>query len=273
MSHPPFLQNVVVITGASLGIGRELALQLADQGAWLALAARNLTELETVAADCERRGGRALVVPTDVMDEAQCRNLIEQTVGAYGRIDTLVNNAGVSMTARFEDVADLSHYERIMKTNYLGMVYCTKYALPYLKVTQGRLVGLSSLSGRTGVPLYTAYASSKHAIIGFLESLRIEVEPDGITVTIILPDFIASGLHERNVDAQGNLLGKSHHMQYSRLMSTEKCVQIMIRAMAARKRDRMISHRGLIVDVGQWVKLIAPRMVDGIARRAMERGR
>lgn len=269
MKQMDFRQNVVIVTGASMGIGRELAYQLAAQGAWLALAARSAPLLKDVAGECERRGARAIAVPTDVTDQRQCRHLIEQTVKTFGRIDTLVNNAGVGMTARFDAVQDLAHYDRIMRTNYLGSVYCTHAALPFLKQTKGRLVAISSLAGKTGVPFYSAYCASKHALMGFFEALRIEIEPQGVSVTLVLPDFVATGTHERSVDADGHLLGKSHSIDYRRAMSTQACARIITTAMARRKRQVLMSARGKI---GQWIKLLAPRMIDNLARRAMERG-
>ncbi len=120
MSRLKFRDNALIITGASSGIGRELALQLADQGAWLALAARNREKLGQVAESCRARGRRALVVPTDVSEQSQCRNLVERTVAEFGRVDMLVNNAGISMRAAFEDIEDLAPFENIMRVNYFG---------------------------------------------------------------------------------------------------------------------------------------------------------
>src|SRR5689334_13214154 len=122
-----FRGNVVVLTGASAGIGREMALQLASRGAELVLAARSPEPLEEVAEACRARGGSALAVPTDVGDEAQCRALVEAAAEAHGRIDTLVNNAGIGMWARFDEMRDLAPFERIMRVNYLGCVYPTYY--------------------------------------------------------------------------------------------------------------------------------------------------
>ncbi|MDH3639111.1 MAG: SDR family oxidoreductase, partial [Gammaproteobacteria bacterium] len=170
-----FRDNVAIVTGASMGLGRELALQLAGQGAWLALAARSGDRLAETARECEDRGGRAIAVRTDVTQPEQCGILVDKTVKSYGRVNTLINNAGAGMTARFDEVRDLAHYERIMATNYLGSVYPTHHALPYLKQTGGRIAVMSSLAGKTGVPLYTAYCASKHALVGFYESLRIEL--------------------------------------------------------------------------------------------------
>ena len=128
MSDRVFKDNVVIVTGASSGIGREVARQLAEQGAWLALGVRDADRLETTAIECRQRGGRARAVQTDVGVEAECRNLIAQTVAEYGLIDTLINNAGISMWTRFDELQDLSGFERMMRVNYLGAVYCTYYS-------------------------------------------------------------------------------------------------------------------------------------------------
>ena len=144
-----FKDKVVVITGASSGIGRELAYRLAMQGAKLSLAARDAERLEAVRGECEKRGGLAITVPTDVVEQAQCGSLTRKTVEEFGGIDILVNNAGISMWANFDEVTDLSIYEKIMRVNYLGSVYCTYYALPYLKTNRGQIVGISSLTGKT----------------------------------------------------------------------------------------------------------------------------
>ena len=171
--------KVVVVTGASQGIGKALCLELAAQRPRLVLAARDAAALEAVAAECRARGAETLVVPTDVGDEAACRALVERAVERFGGVDVLVNNAGMGMLARFEDVTDLSLYERLMRVNYLGSVYPTFYALPHLKRSRGQIVAVSSLAGLNGVPMRTAYAATKHAQMGFFDSLRIELRDDG----------------------------------------------------------------------------------------------
>jgi short-subunit dehydrogenase len=264
-----FSENVVILTGASTGIGEALAHALAERGAWLVLAARNAQKLETVAAECRARGGRALVVATDVTDEVECRELVEHAVAEYGRVDTLINNAGLSMWMKLEDVEDLSTIEYLMRVNFFGSMYCTYYALPYLKQTKGRIVAVASVAARTGIPTRTGYSASKHAMVGFFESLRIEVEDDGISVTIAFPDFVASGMHTRSLGADGKPLGHNP-LQVDKLMTSEECAGLIIDGTAARKRQIVMSNRSRF---GQWLKLIAPGKVDQIAKRAIERGR
>lgn len=269
MNRPPFWQNVVIITGASTGIGAEVARQLAGQGAWLALAARNADKLAGVAVQCRQQGGQALSVPTDVGEPDQCQHLIERVVAEYGRLDTLINNAGITMWARFDEVTDLSLFEQIMQVNYLGSVYCTYYALPYLKQTKGRLVGISSLTGKAGVPTRSGYAASKHAMAGFFDSLRIELSDDGVSVTMIYPGFVATEVRERAFGPNGQPLGKSL-VHEAEVMTVDTCARLIIKAIAQRRRELVMTARG---QIGLWLKLIAPGLVDRIARRAIEQGR
>lgn len=266
MTPAVFKDNVVIITGASSGIGRELAFQLADQGARLSLAARDATRLEEVASECEKRGGRARTVPTDVSIQEQCRNLIEQTVREYGRIDTLINNAGIGMWARFEEVKDPAFYERIMQVNYLGSVFCTFYALPYLKQTRGRIVAVSSLTGKTGVPTRSGYAASKHAMVGFFDSLRIELLETGISVTIASPGFVATDIRANNFGPDGKPLGTSPARE-DKMMRVETCARYLIRGAARRDREIIMTPRGNFLP---WLKLIAPGLLDRFALNAIQ---
>lgn len=269
MAASIFKDKVVVITGASSGIGRELAYQLAEQGAWLSLAARNEERLSAVAGECQVRGGRAIAIVTDVGEQAQCSELIQRTVDQYDRIDMLVNNAGITMWANFEDVRDIGFYEQIMRVNYLGSVYCTYYALPFLKKTKGQIIGISSLAGRNGIPKRSGYAASKHAMVGFFDTLRIEIAEYGVSVTMIYPDFVATETRKRALGADGKPIGKSP-VRESEVMPAEKCAQLIIQAAAARKRELIMTWRG---KVGLWIKLIAPGVVDRVAQKAIIEGR
>jgi short-subunit dehydrogenase len=265
MKESVFQENVVVITGASLGIGRELALQLADQGAWLALAARNAEKLEDVAQDCHQRGGRAITIPTDVASQPQCQNLIETTAAAYGRIDTLINNAGIGHAARFDKLDDLTTYKRVIQVNFFGSVYCTHYALPYLKKSTGRLVGVSSLRGR--LPSWSAdgYGASKHAMAGFFDSLRIELVESGVSVTMIYPGWVSTGISGRALMADGTLTGRISELEEG-AMPVDVCVRSIIRAIARRKREVVMTLQGKL---GLWLRLINPRAVDRVVGKSI----
>lgn len=246
-----------------------MALQLADQGAWLLLAARRTQHLEEIAAECERRSGRAAVQATDVTREADCKALVERAVREYGRIDTLVANAGRTMWSLFADLETLRPFEEIMQTNYFGSVYCTYYALPHLLERRGRIVAVSSLTGKTGVPTRSGYAASKHAMVGFFDTLRIELATTGVSVTVACPDFVATETRQRAFGADGRPLGESP-VEEGRVMTAEECARRIIAGAARRKRELVMSTRGKL---GLWLKLFAPGLVDRIARKAIERGR
>jgi short-subunit dehydrogenase len=269
MSKNIYREKVIVITGASSGIGRELAHQLAAQGAWLSLAARNVKRLEEAKAECEARGGKAIAVQTDVTISNQCADLIRRTVEEYGRVDALVNNAGITMWAKFDEVDDLSIFEQIMRVNYLGSMYCTHFALPHLKQSRGQIVGISSLTGKTGVPTRSGYAASKHAMVGFFDSLRIEVAPFGVSITMIYPGFVASEVRARAFGPDGKPLETSP-VREGEVMTVEMCARLIVRAMERRQRELVMTLRG---KVGQWLKLIAPALVDRIASQAIKAGK
>jgi short-subunit dehydrogenase len=260
-----FQERVIVVTGASEGIGRALCLALAEQKPILVLAARNQDRLNLLKEEIESRGAKALVVTTDISEEKACQKLIEETISEWGRIDALANNAGRTMWTTLEDMKDTSIIEQIMRINYFGAAYCTYYALPHLKKSKGRIVAVSSLSGLNGVPTRTAYAASKHAMFGFFDSLRIELMETGVTVTMVAPDFVLSEIHRRAFGKDGKPLGKSP-MQEEKIMTAEECASQIVRAMENRSRLAILSSRG---KVGRWVKMIAPGLIDRIALKAI----
>ena len=271
-----FQGNVAVVTGASHGIGEHIALELAARGAMLVLAARRKEELDRVAAACRlaaaaagRSNHEILAVATDVTDPAQCERLIARAAEAFGRVDTLVNNAGLGMWARVDEVRDLTVFDRVMRVNYFGAVHCTVHALPLLRATRGRILCVSSLAGRTGVPFRSGYAASKHALNGFFDSLRIELRESGVSVTLVCPGFVGTGAQSRNLGFKGAPLG-ANPVDQSAAMTPGECARIAVAAMAARKREVIIGARG---KVGLWLKMILPRLVDDMAAKAISRGR
>ena len=267
MEHS-FRENAVIVTGASSGIGKAISLRLAEEGAWLALAARDAERLDTLTEVCQGRGGKAIAVPTDVADEAQCRTLIQQTQATYGRIDMLVNNAGMDVVSKLADLPDLQLFKRVMDVNFYGAVHCTYHALPHLKETRGRIVNIASLGGILGIAFNTSYVASKFAMIGFSDSLRMEVEPAGVSVTVICPAFVVTEFHERYLDKRGQPKGPSGRKIYTeRTMTADQCAQIVLRAARLRKRQVVMRPGTLAL----WLKLIAPSLVDRLTMLRVRR--
>ena len=261
--------KVVIVTGASQGIGKALSLALAPQRPRLVLAARDTRALAAVAQDCEARGAEAHVVGCDVSEEASCRALVEAARERFQAIDVLVNNAGMGMLARFEDVTDLSQYERLMRVNYLGSVYPTFYALPHLKRSRGQIVAISSLAGLCGVPHRSAYAATKHAQIGFFDSLRIELSETGVSVSVIAPYFVQSEIRKRSPGPDGQTVASSP-IREAEIMSAEECARRIVRAMERRQRILVMTLKGKL---GRWVGLAFPALVDQLAAEAVRKGR
>jgi short-subunit dehydrogenase len=263
--------NVTLITGGSDGIGAEMARQLAarHQGELaLVLAGRSEQKLDAVAAQCRLHGTQVLCVAMDVAQEAQCRSLVDRALQQFGRIDTLVNNAGISAQALFEDVQpeDLHWYESLMKVNLWGSVWCTHAALPHLKATRGRIVAVGSLSGLIGVPGRTAYSASKFAMTGFFEALRAEMKGAGVSVTIAYPGVVTTQLRHRGFNARGEPAGSSG-LKEDDAMSVQECARLIIEGMERRERDIVMTAKGRI---GRFIKLIAPGVVEKMALAALK---
>lgn len=263
--------KTLIITGASDGIGAEMARQLAQRhgaDAGLVLAARNEQGLQDVAAECRRHGSEVLVAPTDVTDAAQCRTLIERSVARFGWLDALINNAGVSAQALFEDVQtdDLGWYEDLMRVNLWGAVWCTHAALPHLKASRGQVVAVSSLAGLVGVPGRTAYSASKFAMTGFFEALRAELKGAGVGVTTAYPGVVATQIRHRGYNAAGQAAGASG-LKEDKAMPVDVCARQILDGMARRQREVVMERRARL---GRYLKLIAPGIVENMALAALK---
>jgi short-subunit dehydrogenase len=258
MKADAFRDQVAIVTGASSGIGKELALQLAGQGAKVVLAARRAELLEQVTAECRQAGGEALAIPTDVADEDQCRALVEKTIAAFGKLDMLINNAGLAVIAKLEDYSDLSLFRHAMDVNFYGAVCCTYYALPHLIRSRGRIVAVSSLGGKAPLPYNSPYIASKFALHGFFDSLRIELIRHEVSVTIVCPYWVVTGFHEAQMDKDGVPRGPRGRAIYSKnMMTAERCAEIILRAAKRRQRELLMSPGRLIA----WLKLLARMMI------------
>lgn len=190
--------NVALITGASSGLGRGLALRLAGDGYAVGLAARREERLAEVAREIEASGGRAAVLPCDVSERDEVRTAVERCRELLGEVDLLVANAGVSENT-FPDRLEASGVERILRINFLGAVYAIEAVLPsMLERDRGHLVGVTSLAGYGGLPLTAAYSASKGALHNFMESLRIDLRGTGVDVTVVAPGYVRTAMTEAN---------------------------------------------------------------------------
>lgn len=267
MGKEVFRDQVVVITGASSGIGEALAYELAKAGASLALAARSAERLEKVAAECLRLGAKAAPFETDVSDEDQCKSLVDSTMTTYGRIDALVNNAGFGARAPLADLPSLDLFVEVLNTNFMGSVYCTYHALPHLKQTKGRIIAVVGLIAKVPLPDYGSYTASKYAMAGFFDSIRMELEDSGVSVTTVYPDFVATRFAANERDADGRPRGQAAARIYSeKTMTAQKCAELIVESAAARRREVTLSLRGRLVP---WIKLMAPKLVEKRARQAV----
>ena len=263
--------DVTIITGASDGIGAETARQIARRdraNAALVLAARNVEKLENLAIELRQLGSSVLVVPTDVEDRTACIDLINKTVSAFGCIDTLIVNAGMSAHANFAEIKpdDLNWMHDLMELNYWGSVWPIHAALPYLAASKGRIVAVSSVAGLIGVPGRIAYSGTKFALSGFCEALRAELEPSGISITIVYPGVVKTDIRKVGYSASGGALGTSG-VREDDMMPVEEAVRLMLEGVQARKREVLMTRQ---MRFGRWLKLIAPSMVDRMALKAIK---
>lgn len=249
-----FENKVVVVTGASSGIGEALAHHFAALGAHVVAGARSIDKLQKVV---ESLPTLSLAVACDVSREEDCKNLIQRAVEAFGHIDVLVNNAGISMRALFDDV-DLSVLHRLMDTNFWGAVYCTKYALPYIQKSQGSIVGISSVAGFHGLPGRTGYSASKYAMHGLLETIRVENLKKHVHVLIVAPGFTASNVRFSALTADGSQQGASPREE-GKMMTADEAARRIVRAVAKRKRTLLMDFDGKATRI---LKFFAPGLLD-----------
>ncbi len=204
----PVSEQVVVITGASSGIGREAALRFAREGASVVLTARNAEALRTVENEITAEGGRVVAMPADVADFAQMQRVAQGAIERFGRIDTWVNNAAVTTYGNFEDIPP-DEFKRVLDVNVMGQVHGAKAALPHLKASRGTLIGIGSVNSEVPMPLQTAYVASEHALKGFYDTLRLEQRhvKSGVQVNLLMFDSVNTPLFEHSMTHLGVMPG------------------------------------------------------------------
>lgn len=250
-----FTNKVVAITGGSDGIGKALVEILLKNGAKVATCGRNHDKLYTLQ---QQNAGQPLhTIVADVSNEADCNNFISSTVAAFGGIDILINNAGLSMRALIID-SDVNAFKRLMDVNFWGTVYTTKAALPHIIQRKGTIAGISSIVGNRGIPGRSAYSASKFAMQGWLEALRVEMFQHGVNVVWISPGFIATNIRSVALNAAGNPIGETP-MDESKLMSPEECATHILKAIQNRKRSLVLTFTGKAT---VWVSKFFPSIAD-----------
>jgi short-subunit dehydrogenase len=250
------MQNkVVVITGASSGIGKALAEVYASKGWKLVLAARRLERLKEFEAKFPNV--EILSVKTDVTIESDCKNLIDMAIQKFGRIDVLINNAGISMRAGTIQV-EMDVLRKVMDVNFWGTVYCTKFALPHLLASKGSLVGVMSVGGYVGLPARSGYSASKFAMRGFLDSVRVEHRRSGLHVLVAAPGFTASDIRKSALVADGSQQGETPRNE-SKMMSAEWCAFRIYTAVKRRQRKLILTFwegKATVLVAKLWADLV-----------------
>ncbi|SHI90644.1 Short-chain dehydrogenase [Hymenobacter daecheongensis DSM 21074] len=252
--------KVVLITGGTSGIGRACAVAFGQVGAQIVVTGRDEARLADTAQELTRLGIAHRTVRADVGREEDSQRAVAETIAAFGRLDVLLNNAGISMRARFED-ADLDVIRQLMQTNFFGTVYATKFALPHIIAAKGSIVGISSIAGYRGLPGRTGYSASKFAMQGFLEALRTELLPQGVHVLVACPGFTTSNIRQTALAADGSAQGESPRDE-QKMMSSEEVAQHLLRAVQQRRRDLVLTGQGkLTVLLNKWFPALTDRLV------------
>lgn len=256
--------KVVVITGASSGIGKALAAEFGRNGSKIAITGRNKEALAETAQWLERQGIEVLSVQADVAVEADNQRMAQEVLNRFGRIDVLINNAGISMRALFEEV-DLEVVKKVMDINFYGALYATKYCLPSIMENKGSVVGISSIAGYRGLPARTGYSASKFALQGFLEVLRTEMLHKGVHVLTACPSFTTSNIRSRSLTRDGSSQGESPRDEQN-MMSAEECAARIYRATVKRKKILIMTRLGIMT---VWMNKLFPTLMDRIVFNEM----
>ncbi|AHI28260.1 SDR family oxidoreductase [Marinobacter similis] len=258
--------QTVWITGASSGIGEALALRYAMDGASLVLSARRKEELERVAGLCRDAGlpaDQVLVLPLDVTDWESLPGAVQSVLHTFGTIDLLVNNAGVSQRSLCEDT-DMAVYQKLMDVDVMGQIALTKAVLPHMQERgSGHLAVTASVAGKVGVPQRTGYCAAKHAVMGFFDALRAEVEGQGIDVSTIVPGFIRTDISRNALAGDGSAFGKLDD-NIAGGMDVTECAEVVFKGLNAKKREIPVGKGKEMAAL--WIKRVSPEALFRIIR-------
>jgi short-subunit dehydrogenase len=252
--------KVVIITGGSSGIGKALALQYGLLGAHIVITGRNEEKLQMATDELKNIGISIVGIPSDSSREEETHGMIKKVIDHFGKIDLLINNAGISMRSMFEDV-QIDVLKKVMDINFWGTVYATQAALPYLKESKGGIIGISSIAGYRGLPVRTGYSASKFAMNGFLEALRTELLHSGVHVLIACPGFTASNIRNSSLNAEGNITGETMREEEN-MMTSEEVASKIIKAYQQKKKTVIMTFQGkLTVFLNKWMNGLMDTLV------------
>ncbi|SNR97372.1 Short-chain dehydrogenase [Belliella buryatensis] len=255
-----FKNKVVIITGATSGIGEACAMAFGQEGAQVVITGRSQVKLDNTLSKLQGAGIACHGVLADAASEADNQRMAEETLKKYGKIDVLINNAGISMRALFQDL-DLKVFKQVMDVNLWGTVYATKYCLDQITANQGSIVAISSINGYRGTPARTAYTASKFAMNGFMESLRTELLKKNVHVLLACPGFTASNIRNNALQADGKPQGASPRDE-GKMMTAEEVALEIVKATYKRKREIVLTGQGkLAVFLNKWIPGIMDKVV------------
>jgi dehydrogenase/reductase SDR family protein 7B len=255
--------KVVIITGGSSGIGKALAEVFGQHGSRILITGRNLEELNTAVNDLTNKGIVIRGLQADVSLESDNKKMADEAMRIFGRIDILINNAGISMRALFDEV-DLNVVKKVMDINFYGVLYATRYCLPEIEKNKGSVVGISSIAGFRGLPGRTGYSASKFALNGFLEVLRTEHLKTGVHVLTACPGFTASNIRKRSLTKDGSTQGESPRNE-GKMMTAAECAHHIYKATVKRKNTLVLTPQGkLVVFLNKWLPRLADKLVYNV---------
>ena len=260
--------KVVIITGGTSGIGRALAEEFGSHGSKILITGRNKVQLETTVSELRSKGIQIEGFVGDVSLEEDNLRMANAAKNYFGTIDVLINNAGISMRALFEEV-DLTVIRKVMDINFYGALYATKYCLPEIIKNKGSVVGISSIAGYRGLPGRTGYSASKFALNGFLEVLRTELLKRDVHVLTACPGFTSSGIRKKALTKDGSHQGESPRAE-EEMMSAEECARHIYRATLKRKRQLILTSQGKLT---VWLNKFFPSLVDKMVYNVMAKER
>lgn len=260
--------KVVIITGGSSGIGRALAEEFGKKGSRILITGRDNDSLDATVADLQKQGIEIRGFRADVSIEEDNKKMSEEAIKQYGRIDILINNAGISMRALFGEVS-LGVVRKVMDINFFGAVYATHFCLPEIIRNNGSVIGISSIAGFRGLPGRTGYSASKFALNGFLEVLRTELLKSKVHVMTACPGFTASNIRARSLTRDGSPQKESPRNEQA-MMTAEECARHIYSATLKRKRTLILTGQGkFIVWLNKWFPGLADKLVyNAMAKEA-----